>query len=242
MIKWALIVGASGDIGQQTAYDLAADGWSLYLHFFSKESRIEELCADLQEKYPHQEFISIQADMTDSAAVDQIVNNVFSLNAIVFAQGTTYYGLFADLKQSQLETMIKMQVEVPLLLVQRFQDKLAAAKNGRIVFIGSVYGGSGSAMEVGYSTVKGALSAFAKAYSKEVASLGITVNVIAPGAVDTEMNQLFSPEAKADVASEIPRGRFAQTKEISYWVKTMLQPEAGYLTGETVYVTGGWLK
>lgn len=242
MIKWALIVGASGDIGQQTAYDLAADGWSLYLHFFSKKSRIEKLCADLQEKYPHQEFISIQADMTDSSSVDQIVNNVFSLSAIVFAQGTTYYGLFADLKQAQLETMIRMQVEIPLLLVQRFQDKLAAAKNGRIVFIGSVYGGSGSAMEVGYSTVKGALSAFASAYSKEVASLGITVNVIAPGAVDTEMNQLFSPEAKADVASEIPRGRFAQTKEISYWVKTMLQPEAGYLTGETVYVTGGWLK
>ena len=76
----------------------------------------------------------------------------------------------------------------PLRIVQSLQDKLAESEFGRIVFVGSVYGGAGSAMEVGYSTVKGALSAFSRAYAKEVASLGITVNVIAPGAVDTQMN------------------------------------------------------
>lgn len=87
--------------------------------------------------------------------------------------------------------MITMQLRTPLRIVQSLQDKLAESEFGRIVFVGSVYGGAGSAMEVGYSTVKGALSAFSRAYAKEVASLGITVNVIAPGAVDTQMNKIF---------------------------------------------------
>src|SRR5699024_7203275 len=113
---------------------------------------------------------------------------------------------------------------------------------GRIVFVGSVYGGSGSAMEVGYSTVKGALSAFVAAYSQEVASLGITANVVAPGAVSTKMNLTFTPQERQEVSSQIPAGYFAKPSEISYWICSMLDQQASYLTGQTIYVTGGWLK
>ncbi len=136
-----------------------------------------------------------------------------------------------------------MQVHLltPMLLLTSLQRTLARSGHGRIVFIGSVYGASGSAMEVGYSTVKGAQSAFVHAYAQEVASLGITVNVVAPGAVDTQMNAMFDPETLAAVKEEIPAARLAQPADVSYYVNMLMQVDASYLTGQTLYVTGGWL-
>ncbi|SEM42833.1 3-oxoacyl-[acyl-carrier protein] reductase [Ligilactobacillus sp. WC1T17] len=242
-MNWAIIFGASGDIGSQIARDLAQKGWSLYLHYHQNQKRVAALMSELSSTYPKQDFLTLSYDLTDDSQLDKLSGAIFGkLNAVVFAQGTTYYGLFADLDPQNLDTMVKMQVLTPLKIVQKLENKLAQAEFGRVVFIGSVYGGAGSAMEVGYSTVKGALSAFARAYAKEVASLGITVNVVAPGAVDTEMNQIFSADEKADVEAEIPVGRFSFPAEISYWVLCLLEPRSSYLTGQTLYATGGWLK
>ncbi len=242
MIKWALIIGASGDIGTQVAKDLAAAGWSLYLHYFKSSERAHQLQKQLAIKFTKQDFLLVQADLTAIRAVDELSQQLFSLDAIIFAQGTTSYGLFQQLPPSEMTKMVQMQLLSPLYLIQVTADKLAINHFGRIIFIGSIYGGVGSAMEVGYSTVKGALSAFASAYSKEVASLGVTVNVIAPGAVATRMNNMFSATVRQAVAAEIPAGHFANSQEISYWVKAILAPAADYLTGQTIYVTGGWLK
>lgn len=242
-MKWALIFGASGDIGSKVAEDLADAGWSLYLHYYQNREKIDEISQKLFKKHPKQDFITLQYDMTDADNISKICDSIFGkLNAVVFSEGTTYYGLFSELSPDNLDMMITMQLRTPLRIVQSLQDKLAESEFGRIVFVGSVYGGAGSAMEVGYSTVKGALSAFSRAYAKEVASLGITVNVIAPGAVDTQMNKIFSESEKADIDAEIPIGRFASPSEISYWVLALLSEKAGYLTGQTLYATGGWLK
>lgn len=242
-MKWALIIGASGDIGTQTAQDLAQAGWSLYLHFFKSKQKCQKLQAKLAQTYPKQDFLLIQADLTKKTAAQKISSQLFSLDAIIFAQGTTYYSLFEQLPIDKMEEMVKMQLLNPLRLIQLTAAKIAVNHFGRIIFIGSVYGGVGSAMEVGYSMIKGALSAFANAYSKEVASLGVTVNVIAPGAVATQMNQsMFSEQALQAVVAQIPAGHLAAGKEISYWVKVLLADQADYLTGQTIYVTGGWLK
>ncbi|GKS81886.1 3-oxoacyl-ACP reductase [Ligilactobacillus pabuli] len=242
MQGWALILGASGDIGTQTAQDLAQQGWSLYLHYFNHQEKAQQLQQELHAKYPRQDFLLVQADLTQPNSAQAIAHQLFGLDAVIFAQGTTDYGLFAQEDPGALNQMLAMQVQTPLSLVQILQPKLAASQHGRIVFVGSVYGGAGSAMEVGYSTVKGALTAFASAYSQEVASMGITVNVIAPGAVATRMNLTFTPEERDEVAAQIPAGHFAQPEEISYWICSLLDQRAGYLTGQTIYVTGGWLK
>lgn len=242
-MNWAMIFGASGDIGSQVARDLADRGWSLYLHYYRNRDRISELAAELAERHPAQDFIVLQYDMTDAENVSSVCDAVFgTLNAVIFSEGTTFYSLFSELSPENLDLMITMQLRTPLRIVQSLEKRLARADFGRIVFVGSVYGGAGSAMEVGYSTVKGALSAFSRAYAKEVASLGITVNVVAPGAVDTQMNSIFSLDEKEEVDSEIPIGRFASPAEISYWVTTLLDKKAGYMTGQTLYATGGWLK
>lgn len=241
-MKWALLCGASGDLGHQIAKDLAADGWSLYLHYYRNKTRVDDIVVELAKNYPKQDFLTIQADLTAPDTMLQVASQIFgSLDALIFAQGTTEYGLFSQQEPQAFDQLLAMQLQSPLRLIALLEAKLARSQAARIVFIGSVYGGAGSALEVGYSTVKGAQSAFCKAYSKGVASLGITVNTLAPGAIDTQMNQMFSGSERQAVKEEIPSGRFAQPSEISYFVKMLLAPKASYLTGQTLYVTGGWL-
>jgi 3-oxoacyl-[acyl-carrier protein] reductase len=239
-MRSALIIGASGDIGTAIAEKLASEGYSLYLHYHRHP--VDDLVNRLAEKYPKQDFIPLTYDLTDPEHLDDLVGQLFSLDAVVFAAGQTYYHLFKDTTVEELTALMRVHLLTPMALLTKLEKKLAQSGHGRIVFIGSVYGGSGSAMEVAYSTVKGGQSAFVKAYSQEVASLGITVNVVAPGAVDTKMNHMFDPETLSAVKDEIPAARLAKPQDISFYVATLLQTEAAYLTGQTLYVTGGWLR
>lgn len=235
-----LILGASGDIGQAIAREMAQNGWSLYLHYNEHAQVAIDLAAELSSAFPRQDFFTIGADLRDVHAAATIADGLFSLDAVVVAAGMTYYELFKDASIDHMTALMRVHLLTPMALLNQVQDKLAASGRGRIIFIGSVYGASGSAMEVTYSTVKGAQSAFVKAYAQEVASLGITVNVIAPGAVATKMNLEFGSAALADVQAEIPAGRFASATDIAYFAQTLLNQRAGYLTGQTLYVTGGW--
>ncbi|MFD1484011.1 elongation factor P 5-aminopentanone reductase [Lacticaseibacillus baoqingensis] len=238
----ALIMGASGDIGGAVARQLAKNGWSLYLHYHAHQAPVAALMRELAAAYPKQDFIPVAYDLTDATGLSQLTQQLFSLDAVIFAAGQTYYHLFKDTTVQELTALMRVHLLTPMALLTQLQDKLAASGRGRVVFIGSVYGGAGSAMEVAYSTVKGGQSAFVHAYAKEVASLGITVNVVAPGAVATKMNEMFDPATLAAVQAEIPAARFAQPQDVSFYVAMLLQPEAAYLTGQTLYVTGGWLQ
>lgn len=238
---YALIMGSSGDIGTSTAKTLAKKGWSLYLHYNKNYERTDKLRQQLVRKYPKQDFIPIKFDMRNEA-VESLTKQIFALDAIVFAQGNTYYKLLVDISEKEIDALWNIHVKLPILILKQLQDKLAKTHHGRIVFIGSIYGKIGSAMEVIYSTVKGAMSSFADAYAKEVASLGISVNVVAPGAVNTKMNtQEFSSEDLENVKEEIPADRLANPDEIADLVSYLVNIESNYLTGQTIYFAGGWL-
>lgn len=240
-MRSALIIGASGDIGQAVAAKLAAAGWSLYLHYFKHEQVVMDQIKAYQAAYPHQDFIPLQYDLTDDRHLDELTNQLFSLDAVIFAAGMTYYHLFKETTVPEMTTLMRVHLLTPMVLLTKVERKLAQSGHGRVIFIGSVYGGTGSAMEVAYSTVKGAQSAFVKAYAQEVVSLGITVNVVAPGAVTTKMNtKMFDSDTLAKVQAEIPAARFATPQDISYYVSMLVAKDAAYLTGQTLYVTGGW--
>ncbi|CAJ1203816.1 elongation factor P 5-aminopentanone reductase [Companilactobacillus nantensis] len=238
---YALVMGSSGDIGTSTAKNLAEKGWSLYLHYNRNRERIDELRTELVAKYPKQDFIPIKFDM-EHDKVEDLTKQIFGLDAVVFAQGNTYYKLLVDISEEEIDSLWNIHVKLPILILKQLQDKLAKTHHGRVVFIGSIYGKVGSAMEVVYSTVKGAMSSFADAYAKEVASLGLSVNVVAPGAVNTKMNtQEFSSEDLASVKDEIPADRLANPDEIADLVSYLVNIKSNYLTGQTIYFAGGWL-
>lgn len=142
---------------------------------------------------------------------------------------------------SDITKLININLTVPIKLTKLLEPQLMKQNFSRIVYLGSVYGGAGSALESVYSATKGGLTRFAQAYAREVASNNLTANVIAPGAVKTQMNAIFSEETMQEVQEEIPIGRWAVGNDISYWVRTLLDQRSGYLTGQTIYVTGGWL-
>lgn len=241
-MKRAIVFGATGGIGQAICRDLAEDGWSLYLHYNSKKEAAEELGQKLFTKYPDQDFMPIRLDFeVDDAQLSEFVQNLLPVNAAVFAQGVTNYGFLGDEDLDNITRLIKINLTVPIKLTKLLEPQLMKQGFSRIVYLGSVYGGYGSALESVYSATKGGLSRFAQAYAREVASNNLTVNVIAPGAVKTNMNSIFSEDTIEEVQEEIPVGRWADGKDISYWIKVLLNERSSYLTGQTIYVTGGWL-
>ncbi|MEG0459309.1 elongation factor P 5-aminopentanone reductase [Vagococcus sp.] len=239
-MKFILITGASGDIGTACAIKLAEAGYSLYCHYYQNESKITSLVNQLINDFPNQEFLAIQADLSQEEGVDTVFTSLFQLDGIIFAHGDTLYDLFTDHSSQELDNMWHTHLKSPMRICQKCQSKLSHCQSGRIIFISSIYGLVGSSMEVLYSTLKGGQIAFANALSKEVASLGITVNTIAPGAVNTRMNQDWTEPEKNELLESIPLNRMADPAEIASLACFLLSSEASYITGVTLPVTGGW--
>ncbi|MBV7503702.1 SDR family oxidoreductase [Bacillus sp. sid0103] len=237
-MKYVLITGASGGIGQAIACNLAEKGYHLYLHFNKNEQAIKGLIKKLK---PYGgEYIPIQADLEDPSGYKKVVSEIFSLDAIIHCGGQSQYGLLVDLQQTEAESLLNVHVLSPLMLTKELLPKFLAKGKGNIVMISSIWGQTGAACEVAYSTVKGAQIALVKALSKEVAMNGIRVNAIAPGAVSTPMMEGFTPEEVEQIADEIPMGRLGQPEEVARCVGFLLSEDSSYITGQVLSINGGW--
>lgn len=239
-MAFILVTGASGDIGAACARDLAAKGYSLYCHYFSNQTRMDALIKELTSAYPKQDFLPIQCDLRQIDSLSIIQKQLFQLEGIVFAHGHTTYKLITDTTPSEIDDLWYSQLKLPIMLCQALQSTLTQNSFSSIVFISSVYGLIGSAMEVMYSTIKGGQLAFVKAYAQEVASLQLTVNAVAPGAVETQMNLDWSTEEKNELLSDIPLHRMAKPEEIASLVSYLISKDARYITGTVIPVSGGW--
>lgn len=239
-MRYVLVTGASGDIGSACVLKLAKKGYSVYCHYYQQENKITSLINDLQQLYPKQDFFAIQADLSQESDVNRLVDSLFQLHAIVFAHGGTVYKLLTDTTEAEMQFLWDTHLKQPIRLCQLCQSSLTKQSSSQIVFISSVYGLIGSSMEVMYSTVKGAQISFVKAYAKEVASMNLTVNSIAPGAVETQMNALWTENEKYELISEIPLNRLAHPEEIAALVTYLLSEDATYMTGSVIPITGGW--
>lgn len=239
----AVVFGASGNIGTAIVQQLAAQGWSLVLHYYQHREQVVALQKKLVQTYPQQDFTIVQADLSEPKLnLTAFYASCGDFQALVFAQGTTIYQLLTTVTSIQIQRLFQLHLFAPISLIQSAQSRLLQHQHSRIVLIGSIYGAVGSAMEVPYSAVKGAQSSFVNAYAREVAGSGLSVNVVAPGAVQTQMNAEFTAAELADLKAAIPAGRLAQPSEIATWVVHLLASDADYLTGQTLYVNGGWLK
>lgn len=170
-MKRAIVFGATGGIGQEICRDLAAEGWSLYLHYNSHEQTALDLGKELFAKYPSQDFLPIKLDFASSdAELADFVKKLLPVNAAVFAQGITKYSFLGDETLDNITKLINVNLTVPIKLTKLLESQLMRQDYSRIVYLGSVYGGAGSALEAVYSATKGGLTRFAQAYAREVAS------------------------------------------------------------------------
>lgn len=235
---YALVTGASGGIGRAIALKLAEEGYSLYLHYYQNKSSIESL---LQELEPfNREYIPIQADLSSPEGYKEIVNSIFSIDAIIHNSGISHYGLLTDIDPETVEKIMRVHVTNPLLLTKELIPKMLLKHHGNIIMISSIWGQTGAACEVAYSTAKGGQIAFVKALSKELARNGIRVNGVAPGAVQTAMLTSFSEEDLSNLEDEIPLGKVGSAENIADAVSFLLSEKSSYITGHILPVNGGW--
>lgn len=239
MKRFALILGASGDIGGAIARQLADDGWSLYLHYHT--SALEKMAQELSAQYPDQEFIPVQADFTKQDGAQQVAQHIFDSSCIVCASGYALSGLLQDTTLEDHESLWRVHVKNPIETVQLVSPFFKRHAKSYVVFIASIWGETGASMETAYSAVKGAQIAFTKAYAKEMAPSGTRVNAISPGLIRTKMNAALSPDDWRQLEEEIPLGEAGSPEDIAHAVSFLVGGNADYITGQTIRVNGGWL-
>lgn len=239
MKKFACIFGASGEIGQAIALEMSKQGWSLYLHFHENKNAMENLQKNLHELNPSQEHHIIQANLGDLNSVNDIFEQLFEVQVIVFASGQALYQLLEDTSQQDMELVWRTHVQSPMSIVGKLAPKLRRFTTSYIVFIGSIWGETGAAGETVYSAVKGAQHAFVKAYAKEAGPSGVRVNAIAPGFIDTKMNDLEEEERQV-IENDIPLNQIGKPQDVANLVSFLTSGNGDYITGQVLRVNGGW--
>ncbi|WP_164668935.1 elongation factor P 5-aminopentanone reductase [Virgibacillus doumboii] len=238
MGKNVLLVGASGDIGSAIAESLAKEGYRLILHYNKNKQAIDESRLNLHEEAILSE---IQADLSQEREVERLLHSlVFPVDAVIFASGKAHYGIFQDTEKNIMDEMIALHVQAPWLITKYLLPGMIQQKKGKIIFITSIWGESGSSNEVIYSSVKGAQNSFVKALAKELAPSGISVNAVSPGFIDTKMNQHLLPDEKEMITKDIPINRVGTVDDVAHTVCFLMSEKSSYIQGEIINVTGGW--
>jgi 3-oxoacyl-[acyl-carrier protein] reductase len=239
----AWVTGASGGIGSAIALQLAQDGFSVAVCYHTNQHKANEV-VDQCRAYGVN-ACAFALDVSDETAVTQIYQAIhFSLGKpaiVVHAAGHTEVGLLQDASIDSYTRLMDVHVKGAFLLARSVLPYQLQQRWGRIIFISSVWGSVGGAMEALYSGAKAAQHGIAKALAKEVAASGITVNVVAPGAVNTPLldDQLTSEEQSV-LADDIPVGRLGNPSEIAAMVAFLCRKDADYITGQVIQIDGGW--
>lgn len=238
----ALITGASGGIGSAVAELLASRGFNVAIHYFRSEQAAREVERNCRRYGVRVETVCADLRRSDEVArmKEQLACAGFRPDVLVNNAGAAYFGLLRDMDESSWDDVIDANLKSVFLCTKAFLDGMLANKYGRIINISSVWGICGASCEAAYSAAKGGVNALTKALAKELAPSGITVNAIAPGAVETRMNAGLDADERRELLAEIPAGRFARPEEIASWVHFLALPESEYITGQVIVLDGGW--
>jgi 3-oxoacyl-[acyl-carrier protein] reductase len=238
-----LVTGASRGIGAAIAERFASVGMNVVIHYLHSHEAANEVARTCMKH--GSKVLTISADLRSKEQIlkmkEKLEQREMVPDIVVNNAGISHYGLLADVTEEIWDQVMEINLKGAFLCTQVFMPSMIQHKYGRIINVSSIWGIAGASCEVVYSTAKGGMNAFTKALAKELAPSGITVNAVAPGAVDTEMMSAFNSEEKAALESEIPAGRFALPDEIASLVYFLALPESGYITGQIISPNGGWL-
>lgn len=235
-MKVALVTGASRGIGAAVARRLAGDGCTVILNYAHSRERAEALAGELGG-------MALRCDVSDPAQVQSMVDTVLEkfcqLDILVCNAGVAWQGLTQDMGEDAYRRVMGTDLDGTFYCCRAALPQMIRQKSGRIVTVSSMWGQTGGACETAYSAAKAGVIGLTKALAKEVAPSGITVNCVAPGVIDTEMDQALGPQALADLAGETPVGRLGTAEEVAHAVSFLCSEGAGFLTGQVIAVNGG---
>jgi 3-oxoacyl-[acyl-carrier protein] reductase len=235
--RTALVTGASGGIGAAIARALHAHGAKVVLSGTRME-RLEELARDLGDGA----FVC-PADLRDAAEPIALVEAAETaagpLHILVNNAGMTRDMLALRMSDLDWQAVLDIDLSAPFRLARAALRGMLRRRAGRIINISSIVGATGNAGQANYAAAKAGLVGMSKSLAQEVASRGITVNVVAPGFVDTAMTETLNEAQKTKLAEQIPLGRIGKPEDVAGAVVYLASDAAAWVTGATLHVNGG---
>ena len=229
----ALVTGASRGIGAAIAQRLADEG-ARVIGTATTEAGAEAISAALDGRGEGRVL-----DVRDRESIGALFKAIEAPSILVNNAGITRDGLIVRMKDEDWDAVIDTNLSAVFHCMRAALRGMMKARYGRIVSVGSVVGASGNPGQVNYSAAKAGLIGLSKSLAREVGSRGVTVNVVAPGFIDTDMTRALPETARDALLGQIPAQRLGSVEDIAAAVAFLAAPEAGYITGETLHVNGG---
>jgi 3-oxoacyl-[acyl-carrier protein] reductase len=240
-LRRALITGASGGIGSACARALAEDGWDLIL-VSRRRTPLEDLAKELGAKV---EVIPVALDLLDLEESEKVLKPLlkeYPCTGLLHSAGTAKDGLILRYPIRAFMELITLHLGSAFLLTQLTLPAMLEHRFGRIVFMGSTSALAGNAGQSAYSASKMGLVGLARSLTREVSRKGISINVIAPGWIETDMTEKILAQSRDSILSEIPARRIGTKEEVAELVRFLFSERSGYILGQTIAINGGlWM-
>ncbi len=240
--KVAVVTGASRGIGRAIAEALAADGATVVVNYQSNAAAAEAVIAGIRERGG--QALAVAANVSDLAAAEGLIKAALDaydhIDIVVNNAGTTRDTLLLSMKEEQWDVVIDTNLKSVFNVCKAAaRPMLRRKKGGRIINISSVAGIVGQPGQTNYAASKAGIIGFSKSLAKELGSRGITVNVVAPGFVPTDLTASLPEDLVKQTLAYIPLGRWGEAQEVAHAVAFLASDRAAYITGEVLRVDGG---
>ena len=242
-MKTVLITGASRGIGKEIAKLFAIENYNVVINYNNSEDKAIELLKEIRENGGN--AIAVKADVSKTDEVIkmiEIINVEFGgVDVLVNNAAIASQTLFTDITEIEWDKIFNINVKGTFNCTKAVLPKMLHQKKGKVINISSIWGITGASCEVHYSTTKAAIIGFTKSLAKELGPSNITVNCVAPGVIDTEMNSKLSSETIENLKEETPLGIIGKPIDVANTVLFLASDKANFITGQVISPNGGIL-
>ena len=241
--RTAIVTGGSRGIGRAVCRKLAEHSMNIVMNYSANADAAEEaadVCRSLGAR-----MVTVQGSVAVPEDCDRIVQEALDafgqVDVLVNSAGITRDNLLLRMSEEDFDQVIAVNLRGTFRMMKAVARPMMRKRYGRIINLSSIVGEMGNAGQVNYAASKAGVNGMTKAFAKEIAGKGITVNAVAPGFIDTDMTRALSREAAESLKARIPMGRLGTPEDVAHVISFLASEEAGYVTGQVIGVNSGML-